>query len=114
MSKDAKLILEAPLHVGCAFDLTDPVLKDYGHRILEKNNALNGQRRIIEAMEADIEGVKEIFWARVLEVLPATQGWDMRLSGNCTQVIVAGPGRRMAAFPLEAMQALKDAFNNND
>ena len=119
MSEDAKLILEAPLHVGVEFELVDPVLKSFGQRILEKNNAINVERRILELMEADIMGVKQIFWARVAEVLPATRRWDMQLSANCTHVIVAGPPRQIqhgdfGGLPLEIQKAISNALNKKD
>lgn len=89
MMDNAKLELPPPLHIGAQIDLTDPVLKDYGERLTRRAREMRAVVDALELGKQEMEALREIFWARLHEILPATEDWNMKLAPNGTHVVVA-------------------------
>ncbi len=123
MTDDTKLELAPRLHIGARIDLTDPVLKDYGARISTLAGDMRAQVNMLEHLKREVEGMKEIFWARLHELLPATKEWNMRMDSDGTNVVVAGPNGDDGcgcgilgggAMPESLKKAIAKAFGKGD
>lgn len=91
MTNDATLKLPPPLHIGAQIELSDAVLKDYAERIVRGAREMRAEVNEMERRKAELKWLREIFRARLHEILPAAKEWNMRMASNGTNVVVSGP-----------------------